>query len=499
VILDHHGRPFERPKPIAARYDAAQLSDENRRHWAESDALSARAANAPEVRARLRNRCRYEVANNSWAEGVANALADFMVGAGPTLQVLTADRTFNRLVESEFCDWCEAVDLSAKLWRLRRVRAVDGEGFLFFDDDPGLGPVTFDLAEFEADQVATPTINPLTPLMVDGIELNAARKPAFYHLLKEHPGDVFWTSFPAQYERIPAANVIHWFRATRPGQYRGIPEFTASLGLFANLRRYRDATISAAETAANFAAVLYTEQPPDTEADVEPSNWEKIPIDRRMLTTVPAGWKMAQFKPEQPTTGHPDFVRTCLTELATGHSITYEIASGDYSNVNYSSGRLGLQRFQRAIEVDRARMESACLNRILREWLREASAVRLIPNSIARADGWAHRWLWPGIPSIDPVKDATAAQTRLSTFTTTFSEECYRDGVDPETRADEIARDVEMFRERGLPSPYQTSKPAAPAGAGSANDGQDSGDANQGGGQARGEQTFVHRNGHLRH
>jgi hypothetical protein len=39
--------------------------DANRKHWAHADHLSANAAASPEVRRTLRNRARYEVANNS--------------------------------------------------------------------------------------------------------------------------------------------------------------------------------------------------------------------------------------------------------------------------------------------------------------------------------------------------------------------------------------------------------------------------------------------------
>lgn len=502
-ILDHRGNPIQRSadrgaRDLRGRYDAAQLTEENRRHWSQADNLSARAANSPDVRRRLRDRCRYEVANNSWASGVADALADFMIGTGPRLQVLTEDREFNQLVESEWREWSEAVGLADKLWLLRRVRAVDGEGFLFLSTDDGLDPITLDLQEYEAEQIATPYALGLNPLGVDGIELSRVRKPAYYHLLDEHPGDNLGLGPFGGYQRIPAAQVIHWFRATRPGQYRGVPEFTQSIPLFANLRRYRDATIAAAETAADFAAVLYSDLPPDSDA-LEGDPFETTKIERRMMTTLPAGWKMGQFKAEQPATGHPEFVRTCLTELATGHGTTYEVASGDYSNVNYSSGKLGHQRFQRAIEVDRARMEKSCLNRILRAWLVEAVMVRLVPDLTSRADGWAHRWLWPGVESIDPVKDATAAETRLRTFTTTFSEECYREGIDPETRVEEIARDVEMFAEHGLPSPYGQPAPAPaqspdPSTDGASTDGTPP-DAPRNG-RAAG-QALVHRNGRL--
>lgn len=497
AILDHRGNPIRSERSlsarrVSARYDAAQTSSEYSRHWAESDSLSARSANSPEVRAKLRNRSRYEVANNSWASGVADALADFMVGPGPILQLLTVDGALNRRVEREFSQWGEAVGFADKLWTLRRVRAVDGEGFLRFDSDAGLGPVTLDLREYEAEEVATPYAAPLSQRAVDGIELSASMRPEFYHFLYEHPGDSAWYSASQSYARVPAANVVHFFRATRPKQYRGVPEFTQSLGLFANLRRYRDATIAAAETAADFAAVLYSEMPPDgTAADAEP--FDSVAIEKRTMTTLPAGWKLGQFKAEQPGTGHPEFVRTCLTELATGHGTTYEVASGDYSQVNYSSGKLAQQRFLRAVNTDRARMERTCLNRILRAWLDEAVLSGLVPEP---GEAWAHRWLWPAIESIDPQKDATAAETRLATFTTTFSEECYQSGVDPEARADEIARDVAMFRERGLPSPYEVAR-ASSTNSGGFENGQES-EPDPGDSPANAGVDRVHRNGFAR-
>ncbi|HUW30645.1 MAG TPA: hypothetical protein VM223_03465, partial [Planctomycetota bacterium] len=54
------------PPAIRGSYDAAQTTDENRRHWANADALSASAANSLDVRRTVRNRARYEVANNCY-------------------------------------------------------------------------------------------------------------------------------------------------------------------------------------------------------------------------------------------------------------------------------------------------------------------------------------------------------------------------------------------------------------------------------------------------
>jgi len=114
---------------IRARYDAAATTDDNRRHWANADGLTANAANSAEVRRILRNRARYEVANNSYAKGVVLTLANDVIGTGPRLQLLTEDADANRRIEQEFARWAKAVSLAEKLRTMRMARAQDGEAF----------------------------------------------------------------------------------------------------------------------------------------------------------------------------------------------------------------------------------------------------------------------------------------------------------------------------------------------------------------------------------
>ena len=104
--------------------------------------------------------------------------------------------------------------------------------------------------------------------------------------------------------------------------HRGVPEITPALPLFAQLRRYNLAVLSAAEAAADFAAILYTDAPPNGESDeVEPM--DAIPLERNMMLTVPAGWKMGQLDPKQPAANHAEFVKIILSEIARCVVTTY--------------------------------------------------------------------------------------------------------------------------------------------------------------------------------
>ena len=294
-----------RPTVLRARYDAAQTTAENARHWAMADALSADGAGSADVRRKLRQRSRYEVANNSYAKGIVLTIANDCIGTGPRLQLLADDDKLNRQVEMAFGQWSEAVNLAEKLRTMRMAKSADGEAFAVLTANPTIdSPVMLDVHLVEADRVASPTMALLPPVSdIDGITLDAWGNPQTYTILRQHPGDL--ATWKTQYDLVPADAVVHWFRSDRPGQHRGIPEITPALPLFAQLRRYTLAVIAAAETAADFAAVLFTDAPANGEAaSVEPM--DIVELEKRMATVLPDGWKLGQIKAEQPGTTYSE-------------------------------------------------------------------------------------------------------------------------------------------------------------------------------------------------
>jgi lambda family phage portal protein len=437
---------------VRARYDAASTSDENRRHWANADGLSANAANSPEVRRVLRNRARYEVANNSYARGIVLTLAHDVVGTGPRLQLFTTDATANRRMEDEFTRWAKAIGLAEKLRTMRMARAQDGEAFAILINNPQLTtPVKLDLKLIEADQITTPNWNSLER-NVDGIVFDEAGNPVEYHVLKQHPGDQRFglAMLPSDYERLPAESVIHWFRCDRPGQARGIPDIMPALPLFAQLRRFTLAVLAAAETAADFAGILYTDAPAGGEADAaEP--FEPIELEKRALLTMPGGWKMSQMEAEQPATTYAEFKREILNEIARCLNMPANVARADSSGYNYASGRLDHQTYFKAIRVEQSHLECVVLDRILAAWLDEAALISgLIPDGLPPITTWQHQWFWDGHEHVDPLKEASAQAARLANHTTTLAEEYARRGLDWEEQLKQRAKEIALMKELGL-------------------------------------------------
>ncbi len=435
---------------VRARYDAAVTTDDNRRHWANADGLSPNASNSAEVRRILRNRARYETANNSYARGIVLTLAHDVVGTGPRLQMLTGDSEANRRIEQAFMLWARSVHLAEKLRTMRMARATDGESFAVLTNNPRLNTeVQLDLRLIEADQVTTPDLDRLSTIAVDGIVFDGSGNPIEYHILRNHPGDSFYSA-RSDYERISASSVLHWFRADRPGQTRGIPDIMPALPLFAQLRRFTLAVLAAAETAADFAGILYTDAPANGEADAaEP--FEPIELEKRALVTMPGGWKMAQMQAEQPSTTYGEFKHELLNEIARCLNMPFNVAAGNSSGYNYASGRLDHQTYYKAIRVDQSNLERIILDRILAAWLDEAALLPgLLPDGLGPFAQWPHQWFWDGHEHVDPAKEASAQATRLASNTTTLADEYAKRGQDWETQLRQRAKEIALMSQLGL-------------------------------------------------
>nr|DAM42860.1 MAG TPA: portal protein [Caudoviricetes sp.] len=438
---------------IRGRFDAAQTTHDNARHWAAADYRSADADANEDARKILRVRARYEINNNSYARGIVETLANDCVGTGPRLQMLTGNEDLNRQIERDFAAWCEQIRLPEKLRTVRIAQCQDGETFLLLAQNPNLpnDDVKLDVQLIEADRV-TDEFNNSDPHRVDGITFDEFGNLKSYRVLKYHPGSEWANSVEAT--EIPAENMIHVFRADRPGQHRGIPEITPALPLFAQLRRFTLAVLSAAEAAADFAGILYTDAPANGEADSVDA-MDTIQLERNMLLTMPGGWKMSQLDPKQPSTTYAEFKREILNEIARCLNMPFNVAAGNSSGYNYASGRLDWQTYFKSIRVYQSYMEAVILNRIFDKWLREYCLAKVVDFDQFEL---VHTWFWDGIEHVDPAKEASAQQTRLGNLTTTLAAEYAKQGKDWEVELRQIAKERKLLTELGI-----TAAEAAPA------------------------------------
>ena len=440
---------------IRASYDAVQTTTENMRHWAAADALSADAANSPEVRRTFRLRSRYEYLNNSYCRGMIETLAADIVGTGPRLQILTGNEQLDALIEQRFSAWARAIKLSKKLRALRRAKCVDGEAFALFTDKARPGtPITLNMRPIEADRVTTPTEKVTTDRNeVDGIRFDDEGEATDYYVLKEHPGGSTYTLYAGRtYDIYPAREAIHLFRHDRPEQHRGIPETGPALPLFAILRRYTMAELTAAEVAADIAAVLETGHPEGDAYDIGPSGstasepasyetFDVFDIERGLVTVLPEGTKLSQLRAEHPATSYGEFKREILAEAFAALVMPNNVGAHDSSEFNYASGKLDRLTYGRIVRVEQSEWELECLLPIFVSWWREARLVwpefRTTPSGAVFE--WSITWHWDEIEDIDPAKAARARKTNLEIGATTFPIEYARRGLDWESESEKQA------------------------------------------------------------
>ncbi len=449
------GKPKPGPSPVPvrvrAKYDAAE-SNEDRRHWSNADAFAADAALSPTVRRTIRNRARYERANNSYLAGMVQTIARDLIGTGPRLQLDIGDPEDSRLVERLFFDWGWTVDLPGKLRTMSEARVIDGESFALMINNPRLSGVQLDLRLVEAEMVATPTelmSQTVTPEgnTVDGLEFDAIGNVVAYQVLNYHPGSNFKIN-NLEFQRVPAAAVVHWFSASRAGQHRGVSEVAPALRLFGQLRRYTEAVIAAAETAADFAAFIHSNSPAAEVDEVEA--FAEMEIEKRSLVTLPEGWNVSQLKAEQPTSTYAMFKREIVNEISRCLQLPYNVAALDSSSYNYASGRMDHQVYAMTQRVERDQLERVMLDRVLSAWVNEASLAGVLPEALPPFSEWNWAWVWDGKEHVDPAKEANAAETRLRTHTTTLAAEYAKAGKQWDVELRQRAEEVALMRELGL-------------------------------------------------
>ena len=484
MIVDQHGTPIDsrsirnrqraadrarKIDSLTAAYDAAIDTSENRKHWQWADNNSAAAANSIEVRRKLRQRARYECLEaNSFGKGICLTLANDTISTGPSLQVsIPGHPEISRQIEQKWRTWAKAVRLATKLRTARLAKIVDGEAVIIKTNNKRLRtPVTLDIRLVEADQLATPGFIDGTVNKVDGIEFDEYGNPIRYHVLKGHPGDV-WPFSAWEKDDVDPDDLIHLFRVERPGQVRGIPEITPALPLFAQLRRYTLAVILAAESAADFAAVLTTQanafdSETDGVDDIDP--FESVQIDRGMMVSLPKGWQMSQFKPEQPTTSYESFRNAILGEIARCVHMPSNKARADSSQYNYSSGRLDHQTYYEAIAVERSQWEVECIDRIFEWWLDEAMMISGYIDAIPQLDEIPHVWRWPPNKDVDPNDQADANIKLITAGLKTRSAYLIEQDIDPEAHQAQLAAEGWTDPVTGTPAAAPAmSDPAQPA------------------------------------
>lgn len=491
-----------RPKPatrkssgffrLLGKFDAAGNEKDNRNHWLQADSLSPNAAVSPEVRKRIRERARYEVANNSVAFGIATTRTNDLVGSGPRPCVslpepdtgsLTGATSLDReqeladkseqyealirIVEDEWAKWCRATRFAEMLRIVKRAELIDGECFALVTSNPKLNhPVKLQLRPFEADRVCDPTANwlsdPNNPNSSDGITFDTAGNPVSYTVLRQHPGDTYNTD--SQADEVSAENIFHFFRVDRPGQTRGVSWLTPCLELFAMTRRHSLAVLSNAEIAANYAVLIKQSDdgfvPDDDDEEAGPiTPYTKFDVPRGSQMALPPGAEPVQLRSEHATTAYGEYRRELLNEIGRCLDMPLNVVQGNSSQYNFASAKIDHTPYHRKLGVEREADSHEHLDRLFHMWLDEAVLVGLIPDGLPPIEQWTVEWYWDGFETGNPVDEAKAIEMLLALNLTTLAEQGAAKGLRWQDILRQRKREQDFAKRIGL----VTASPPAPS------------------------------------
>lgn len=443
-ILDQHGRNIVRVKQdastdrrnVRATFDAARYSPEMANHWANADALDADSSHSKEVRHRLIRRSRYEVANNGYTDGIVQTYATDLIGYGPTLKIKKSN--YKTACEQAWRTWSKKIQLRRKLWTMAHAKVQDGEAFGMAGNNPRVKhPIQLDIKLIEAEQCQTPNLAWAMQGYIDGIKFDDWGNPEHYDIMHYHPGGTWFPMKGNEYNKVPAKFVFHWFLQRRPGQHRAVPEFRSTLNTGANSRRWREATIAAAEVAADISVLLKTTLDPNQVDEVDPMS--TIPFQKRMMTALPNGYDALQMKSEHPNATYESFNQSLISEQSRPKSMPYNKAACDSSKYNYASGRLDHQTYYGFLNFEREDANDLVLDPLFELFWEEAVLVY----------GWDEdpysppetEWLWPEHPIADVVTEAQANDIGLKNMSLSLSDLYAKRGDYFDDKISQLARD----------------------------------------------------------
>lgn len=417
--------------------------------------------------AALRNRCRDLVRNNAYAGRAVTVIANNTVGAGIIPRLAGPNETRRKRAARLVAEWmdtrlCDAdgrnhlyglqalamrtvVESGEVLIRRRWRRASDAL------------PIPMQLQVLEPDFLDATKDGPLPSgnICYQGIEVDALGRRVAYWLFDDHPGDATRRAAFSS-KRIDARDVIHVYRQDRPGQMRGVPWGAPVIIRLRDFADYEDAQLLRQKIAACFAVFVHDDEggeggaaaPADTVPleEIGPGIVEHLPPGRDVRFAVPPG-----------VDGYADYSRVSLTAVAVGYGVTYEALTGDLSNVNFSSGRMGWLEFGRNVESWQWNMLIPQMCDGVWGWAMEAAAVAGLG-----IEGVTAAWTPPRREMIDPVKEIQGIRDGVRAGLWTLSEQIRRLGYDPEEVFRERAEELQRLRDAGL---VFDTDPTVPAGA----------------------------------
>lgn len=430
-------------------------------------AVAALAFSQDELRAKSRDLVR----RNAWAAAGVEAFVANAIGTGIKPQSMVVDPALREAIQALWRDWCDEADASGMtdFYGLQslacRAMLEGGECLVRLRYRRPEDRLTVGMQI----QVLEPEHLPLTMnrelasgnVVRAGIEFDRLGRRVAYHLYRSHPGDGALAPMSGtggmDTVRIVASEVVHLFRPLRPGQIRGKPWLARALVKLNELDQYDDAELVRKKTAAMFAGFVTRLAPEDNllgEGAPDGQGVSLAGLEPGTLQLLEPGEDIKFSAPADVGSSYAEFMRQQFRAVAAAMGITYEMLTGDLTQVNYSSIRAGLLEFRRRCEaLQHGVIVHQLCRPIWQAWMEQAAIegrLTMPAFSRRRREYLAAKWIPQGWQWVDPKKEFDAMQTAIRAGLLSRSQAISAFGYDAEDIDREIATDNQRADELGL-------------------------------------------------
>jgi len=424
---------------VGRSYDAAGASP----RWPVAAIMPSQPSAALAARAVLGRKAAWLVSNAPIAASISDVWCTSLVGDGPSVRSNHPNRAQRRALEAGWNKFyrhadIENGDLVSVLNRVVRALVTDGEAFVRL--------LTVRRGELRlqilpASQVDA-SINRELPgggAIVAGVEKGPSGEILAYWILPASPDAPFSTMIaPAQ--RIDASDICHVLEPRFPGQVRGISWLHAVATSILDLDGTQDAAIMKAKTTALLAGFIRS-----LDGGGDDIAAGELSLEPGTLRRLPQGDDIV-FSPTSDMESLNGFLTHMARSIASGAGCPHELVTGDLSQVNYSSAKLGLEAFRRRCKAIRS---SVLVSRLLAPSWERAITLEVLSGRLNAPDFergaefyFDVSFMWPEWASLDPAKETRAEVEALNAGLRSRQEIVSSRGRDIEDVDAEIAADT---------------------------------------------------------
>lgn len=455
-------RRFYQRQLLKRAYEGASEKDGWRPRRAGASANTDHAMDATKLRARSRA---LEQNVPYIARGMRAHVAS-VIGTGITPKSLAKRPQVAKRLNELWQEWVPLADADGKLdlYGLQALafHAQERDGECLIRIRPrykgdGL-PVPLQLQVLEIDWLdSLRTENRGASTVINGIQYDALGRVEGYWLFDEHPGEIATTRRGVRREShfVPAASVIHFFTPERPGQGRGFPRLAPVIARVRDLQLYEDAELARKNLETRLSVLasgdpsVLANAPTDfghAQAQEHAQRTGELgPLPSGGITHVPDGVNLTVVDPK-PAGGYVDYVRYTLHLIAAGAGWTYEMMTGDVSQVNFSSARVRRLDYQREVEMTQwVHVVPRLCDRIWRAFVDAA----FLDGEIDQVD-YAVDWSTPKWSYVNPQQEVRADLDEIAGGLSSISEKLRQRGYKPEQVFEEMKQDFDKLKQLGL-------------------------------------------------